>query len=137
MGIILDSSVLIAMERKDKNGKQALTELYHSFAGEEIALSVISVLELAHGIERADSPTRQLHRQEYLHQLTSTLNIHPVTIPIALRAGQIDGANTSKGIRVALADLLIGVTALELNYQLATSNIRHFQMIPDLRILPI
>jgi predicted nucleic acid-binding protein len=35
---------------------------------------------------------------------------------------------------VALADLLIGVTALELGYRVATANVRHFQMVPGLGI---
>lgn len=40
--------------------------------------------------------------------------VHPVTIAIALRPGQIDGHMQSTGNRIALADLLIGSTALEL-----------------------
>jgi predicted nucleic acid-binding protein len=32
-----------------------------------------------------------------------------------------------------LADLLIGVTALELGYSVATDNLRHFQKIPGFR----
>jgi predicted nucleic acid-binding protein len=35
-------------------------------------------------------------------------------------------------MRVALGDLLIGATALELGYAVATANVRHFQMIPNL-----
>ena len=137
MGIILDSSVLIALERKGKSSKYALQELHERFDGEEIALSIISVVELAHGIARADSEVRRAKRQEYLDDLTATLDIHLVTIPVALRAGQIDGENTAKGIRLALADLLIGVTALELGYRVATSNTRHFQMIPALETISV
>jgi predicted nucleic acid-binding protein len=36
-----------------------------------------------------------------------------VTVPIALRVGQIDGDNQAKGVRLPLADLIIGVTALD------------------------
>ena len=35
---------------------------------------------------------------------------------VALRVGQIDGENQAKGVRLPVADLLIGVTALELGY---------------------
>jgi predicted nucleic acid-binding protein len=38
------------------------------------------------------------------------------------------------GKRIALADLLIGSTALELGYSVATANVRHFATIPDLSI---
>ena len=75
-------------------------------------------------------------RLQLINELIQTLPVHPVSIAIALRAGQIDGENTAKGIRIALADLYIGVTALELGYRVATANLRHFQMIPGLGIVP-
>ena len=58
-----------------------------------------------------------------------------VTVMVALRVGQIDGENQAKGVRLPLADLLIGVTALELGYSVATGNLRHFQMIPGLAVV--
>jgi predicted nucleic acid-binding protein len=137
MGIILDSSIFIAKEREGKGAKRALSELYDQFAGEELAMSIVSIVELSHGVARANSLQRQIKRQEYLTHLTTTLEIHTISLSIALQAGQIDGENASKGIRMGLADLLIGVTALELGYSVATSNIRHFQMIPDLTVLPL
>jgi predicted nucleic acid-binding protein len=63
--------------------------------------------------------------------------IQPVTIQIALRAGQIDGQSQARGIRIPLPDLLIGVTALELGYGVGTANIRHFQLIPGLNVVSI
>jgi predicted nucleic acid-binding protein len=36
-----------------------------------------------------------------------------------------------------LSDLLIGVTALDLGYSVATANLRHFQMIPGLKIISL
>jgi predicted nucleic acid-binding protein len=41
----------------------------------------------------------------------------------------------AKGIRVPLADLLIGVTALELDYSVATANPQHFERIPGLSVV--
>ena len=132
MGLILDSSILITEERRGHDLSQALHNLALRFAGEEIAVSVITVLELSHGVARADTAHRLAKRQKFLDELVAAVPVHPVTIPIALRAGQIDGENKAKGIVLALADLLIGVTALELGYRVATSNTRHFQMIPGL-----
>jgi predicted nucleic acid-binding protein len=114
-----------------------LTKLEAQFGGKEIALSIVTIVELAHGIAPADTLQRRAKRQEYLNHVTTALRVHATTIPIALRAGQIDGENTAKGIRLALSDLLIGVTALELGYHVATSNVRHFQMIPDLTVLSV
>ena len=59
---------------------------------------------------------------------------YSVTGTIALRAGELDGHNQARGIRVPLADLLIGVTALELGYGVATWNLRHFKQVPGLSV---
>jgi predicted nucleic acid-binding protein len=61
--------------------------------------------------------------------------VHAVTVPIALRAGQIDSQSQAKGIRIPLSDLLIGVSALELGYGVGTATVRHFQLIPGLNVV--
>ena len=94
-----------------------------------IALSVVTVLELAHGIMRADTTERREKRQRFLDELLTGVPIQPVTIPIALRAGQIDGQSQSKGVRIPLSDLLIGASALELGYEVGTANVGHSQLI--------
>jgi predicted nucleic acid-binding protein len=137
MGLIFDSSVLIASERKGLNARQALAEIALHAAGQDVALSVVTLIELAHGVARANTPERKAARRQFLNELVTALPVHPVTISVALRAGQIDGENTAQGVRVALADLLIGITALEIGYQVATANVRHFQMIPSLEIVSV
>jgi predicted nucleic acid-binding protein len=100
----------------------------------DIAISVVTLIELAHGTARADTPERKAKRQQFIQELLTALPIHPVTVSLALRVGQIDGENQAQGVRLPLADLLIGATALELDYSVATSNLRHFQRIPGLSV---
>jgi predicted nucleic acid-binding protein len=69
--------------------------------------------------------------------LLTALPIAPVTVPIALRVGRIDGESQAKGVRLPVADLLIGVTALELGYSVGTGNLRHFQRIPGLSVMQL
>lgn len=135
MGLILDSSVLIAEERKGRNAHQALAQIAVHAAGEEIALSVITLVELAHGVARADTQIRKDMRKQFLNEITTALPVHPITVAVALRAILIDGQSTAKGVRLALSDLLIGVTALELGYRVATANVRHLQLVPGLGIV--
>jgi predicted nucleic acid-binding protein len=125
---------LIAAERKGKNAQQALAAIASRAAGKDVAISVVTVIELAHGVARANTPQRKAARRQFLSELLTVL---PVTVPAALRAGQIDGENSVQGIRLALSDLLIGVTALELGYRVATTNLRHFQMVPGLGIVSL
>jgi predicted nucleic acid-binding protein len=135
VGLILDSSVLIAAERQGRNARQALAEIAVRAAGEDVAISVVTLIELAHGVARANTPQRAATRRQFLNELIIALPVYPVTVPVALRTGQIDGENTAHGIRIALSDLLIGATALELGYRVATANVRHFQLVPGLGIV--
>ena len=137
MGVILDSSVLIAAERQGQNARQMLSAVVRKTGDTEVALSVITLLELAHGAARADTRERKLKREQFIQELITALPIYPVTTTIALRVGRIDGASQSKGIRLPLADLLIAVTALELGYAVATGNLRHFQRIPGVTVTQI
>ena len=135
MGLILDSSVLITAERQGQNARQMLAAIPDAAENTDIAISVITLIELAHGAARADTPQRKQKRQQFIQELLAALPIHPVTVSIALRAGQIDGENQARGVRLPLADLLIGVTALELGYSVATGNLRDFQAIPGLAVM--
>ena len=134
MGIVRDSTVFIAAERQGLNARQTLANIAARFPAEQSAMSVVTLVELAHGAARANTPARKSARQRFISELATALPVHSVTASIALRAGQIDGENTAKGIRIALSDLLIGVTALELGYEVVTANVRHFQMIPGLGV---
>lgn len=70
-------------------------------AGEtEIALSVVTLIELA----RADTAQRKRNRQQFIEELLTALPVHPVTVPVALRVGQIDGESQARGVRLPLAD---------------------------------
>jgi predicted nucleic acid-binding protein len=137
MGLILDSSVLITAERQGQNARQMLTAISSTAGETEIAISVVTLIELAHGAARADTPERRAKRNQFIQELLTALPIHPITVPVALRTGQIDGENQARGVHLPLSDLLIGVTALELGYGIATANLRHFQMIPGLSVLSL
>jgi predicted nucleic acid-binding protein len=132
---MLDSTAAVAAERQGKNARQLLETVALETGDEGIAVSVVTVLELAHGITRADTAARRERRQRFLDELLAGVPIQPVTVPIALRAGQIDGHSQAKGVRIPLSDLLIGASVLELGYRVGTANIRHFQLVPGLKVI--
>lgn len=136
MGILIDSTVFIAAERKGWSARQALADIAKRYPEEDLAISVITLAELAHGAVRADTLSRRASRQLFIHELMSVIPALPVTAAAALKTGEIDGSNKSKGILLPFADLLIGCTALDLGYRVATANLRHFQLIPGLGIVP-
>lgn len=134
---MLDSTAAVAAERQGQNARQLLETVVFRTGDDEISVSVVTVLELAHGITRADTAERRDKRQRFLDELLSAVPVQPVTVPIALRAGQLDGQAQARGVRIPLPDLLIGVSALELGYRLGTANVRHFQLIPGLTVVPL
>ena len=137
MGLILDSSVLIAAERQGQTVYAMLSDIGRSQNDIEVGISVITVTELAHGAARAESPQRREKRLRFIQDLASAVPIYPVTGSIAFRAGLVDGRSQAKGVRLPLSDLLIGVTALELGFGVGTSNLRHFRLVPGLSIVQL
>lgn len=136
MGVILDSSVLIAAERRGHSVRQILEQISASQGGNtEIGVSVVSIAELTHGAYRAKTQDQQTRRLEFIERLATDVPIYPVTIEIARLTGRIEGQQEAKGIRLAFEDLLIGATALHLAYSVATMNIRDFQRIPGLTVV--
>jgi tRNA(fMet)-specific endonuclease VapC len=137
MGLILDSSVLVAAERRGQNARQALEAILKQAGDVAVAISVVTLMELAHGVARANTPERQVTRQRFVDELAAAVPLHGVTAAIAWRAGILDGQTQARGVRIPLADLLIGTTALDLGYAVGTSNTRHFELVPGLSVIRI
>jgi tRNA(fMet)-specific endonuclease VapC len=137
MGLVLDTSVLIAAEREKRPVSRVLASLSASLAETEFLLSSITVMELEHGYHRARSPQLAAHRRKYLDEVLDILPVESFTREMAVLAAQIDADMKAGGLVIATADLLIGVTALRYGYAVGTRNIRHFRMIPGLQIVQL
>jgi tRNA(fMet)-specific endonuclease VapC len=135
VGLILDSSVMIAAERRGHSVRQILEQIKTVHGEIEIGLSVVTIAELMHGAYRAKREGDKLRRLTFIDRLCSDVPVHPVTVEIARRVGRIEGEQAAQGIVIAFEDLAIGVTALQLGFDVATLNVRHFQRIPGLKVL--
>jgi predicted nucleic acid-binding protein len=137
MGLILNTCLLIAGERRNETVKQVI-ERFHAALGEvEAALSVVSIVELTHGIYRARTDGDRERRKAFRDELCRDMIVHPVSLEIAQLAGRIEGEQAAKGIAVGFEDLVIGATALHLGFGVATLNVKHFKLIPGLNIVPL
>lgn len=135
MGLIVDSTVFISAERKSLTARQALEQIGMRFPGELLGVSVITLAELAHGAARAVNPSTAQFRRHFIHEIRASIPALPVTAEAAIRAGEMDGALRSRGPIIGFSDLLIGATALELNYGVVTANLRHFHRITGLTVV--
>jgi predicted nucleic acid-binding protein len=136
-GVVLDSTVLIAAERRGHSVREILEQVHASQGDVEVGISVVSIAELVHGAYRAKDATRQDRRLRFIERLTSDVPVYPVSLDIARLAGRIEGQQEAKGIQLPFGDLLIGATALHLEYGVATLNLRDFQRIPDLQVVTL
>ncbi len=137
MGLILDSSILIAGERRPETVKQLIQRVRAIFGDTESALSAISIIELTHGIYRARTDADRMRRKTFADELTRDMIVHPVSLGIAQLAGRIEGEQAARGISIAVEDLIIGATALYIGFDVATLNVKHFQAIPGLNVIAL
>lgn len=135
LGLVLDSSVIIAAERRQDTVEELLTAIRQTCGEIEIAISAVTVAELVHGGVRAQTPAIRERRRGFIDELKRHVPVHPVTDTTAEIAGHLSGEQAARGITIPADDLLIGASAIEQGYAMATLNIRHFREIPGLRIV--
>jgi tRNA(fMet)-specific endonuclease VapC len=137
MGLILDSEPIIAGERRTLTVRGFLQELRERYGEEEvIGFSTVTLVELAHGIARANTESRRRNRQLFVDELVRDIPAYPLTAEIARLAGRVEGDGAARGIAIPFEDLLIGATALHLGFAVVTANVRHFSLIPGLSVVP-
>lgn len=135
LGLILDSSVIIAAERKRQTVEELLRAVEQGFGEIELAISAVTLAELVHGVARANTPDIKDSRRAFIDELKKHVPVHPVSDGTAEIAGRIGGEQASLGVTIPTDDLLIGASALEQGYAVATLNARHFASIPGLRVV--
>jgi predicted nucleic acid-binding protein len=137
LGIVLDSSAVIAAERKRQSVTALIEAIFEAYGPIELSLSPVTVAELVHGIYRAKTTEIAERRRAYIEELISLIPVHPVTNLTAWRMGQIEGQEAAKGNVLPFNDLMIAITAIEQGYAVLTGNLRHFQKVPGLTVLPL
>jgi predicted nucleic acid-binding protein len=137
MGLVLDSSVLIAAERDVRPISELLAPLELLHGETEIVFSSITALELEHGFYRANTVGLSRRRKEYLDTVFAAIPVEPFTREMAQVAARIDADAKRTGRVIPFPYLLIGVTALYFGYAVGTRNLRHFRMIPGLNVIPL
>ncbi len=135
LGLVLDSSVLIAAERR----KLTVAEIIEIVQGEigelPVVVSPVTVAEVGHGIYRANTPELRARRRLFLDELKAAVPIFPVTEATAEIIARVGGEQAAIGITIPMADLIIGACALELGYSIGTRNVRDFGRIPGLNLI--
>ncbi len=130
MGVIFDTSEIISLERN----QQVVDSLILGREEEPFGISVISVAELLHGVERADTETRKILRQAFVEKVIELFSVLPFDTSVARTYARLWAALAKKGLTIGAHDLIIAATAISLDYSIVTANVRDFEKIEGLRI---
>ena len=123
---LLDTSVIIDAINNKKGRRQLLRDLISQ--GNTLACSPVNVAEIYAGLR----PQEESNTKNFLQ----TLDLYPLTWPIAELAGVLKRDYGKKGITLAITDTLIAAVALHHQLHLLTDNVKDFPM-QNLSLYPL
>jgi tRNA(fMet)-specific endonuclease VapC len=130
MGLILDSSVLIAAER----GRLRLADFLASCGDEEIFIAAITASELLHGVERAASPLIRTKRAAFVEALLARFQVLEFDLDVARHHARLWATLATGGALIGPHDLQIAATAQRHEFAVATLNLDEFRRVPALQL---
>ncbi len=128
MRYLLDTNILIYIARRKP---PAVESRLARLRPGDVAMSIVSYLELVYGAQRSQRPKENLERVEQLEQLIPAL---PLDRMVATHFGRIRAELERKGSPIGSYDLLIASHALALGLTLVTNNTREFGRVEGLHL---
>ena len=127
MNFLVDTDVISTARKEPRGG--AVREAVESIPDEKFFLSVVTMGEIAKGIERLDEgPKRSELNKWYVHVANSVAErILPIDLPTAHAWGELTARCQRQGITVPTSDGLIAATAIRHGMTVMTMNARHFE----------
>jgi predicted nucleic acid-binding protein len=129
VALLIDTDLLIDLERGG-----ATSDVERLLGDEDRAISVITVSELLHGVNRAQGAIRA-RRRAFVEHILAGMEAIPITQPVARMHADIWADLTGRGQQVGAHDLWIAATALAHGLGVATRNRTHFRRIDGLRVV--
>jgi len=131
MGVILDTSVLIAAERQ----RLDLHALFAAHEQETFCIASITAAELLHGVERAKPEARKQARARFVELILAQVETIEFDLALARQHAGIWATLEASGKVIGPYDLLIAATALHYDHPVATLNVAEFRQVPGLRLI--
>ena len=133
MGRLIDTTEVIAVERRTTSPADAATQIGLLASGAFIA--AIQVAELALGMHLADSPARATHRRTVLNELLRVATLIPLGEIEAREVARLQAVLRRMGTPIGDRDLQIAATALVHGHEVVTRNVKDFAKIPGLIVI--
>ena len=131
MGVVVDSSIFIATQRRRFDWAAWIDSL----GAAELLVSSITLSELLHGAHRAASDEQRDKRLRFAARLERDYCIVPFAVREAHTHARLHAAMQARGEMIGSHDLLIAATACTHGHAVATLNLSDFQRVPDLTVL--
>jgi predicted nucleic acid-binding protein len=129
MGLLIDSNVLIEVERSHRLLSELITD-----GEDDPKISSITAAEILFGVYRADSPERRQFREHFVSEVFSLFGVVPFDLSAARIHAEIRAQLTSTGLLIGSHDLIIAATALANDCAVLTDNVREFSRVPGLQV---
>ena len=132
MGLVIDTSALVALERAGSAWDAALAP----FALEDVALPAIVYAELLVGVELAGTTRRAAVRRDKVEALASAVGVVDFGPAIAARWASLFAELSHGGRLIPSNDLAVAATARELAFGVLVGpkDEAHFRAVPGLRV---
>lgn len=131
MGLILDTSILVAAERRSLS----LGVLLDTVAAEPVGIAALTASELLRGCHRAADAGTRARRFAFVEALLDQIPVYEFGLGEARRHAELWAALAREGSLIGAHDMLIGATALARGCALVTLNECNFRRVPGLRLL--
>jgi predicted nucleic acid-binding protein len=131
MGLILDTSAIVAWERALDAGKSISLD-----AGEELLLPAVVWAEALAGVRLADSAQRAARRMSRLEAIRRLTGVEPFTAETAEHHADIFAELTQGGTMIPQNDIAVAATARSLGcgVLVGPKDEVHFRRIADLEV---
>jgi tRNA(fMet)-specific endonuclease VapC len=130
MGLLIDSSVLIGIEREGKG----LEVHVQGHEEEDMFLSVVSASELLHGVYRATDGKVKARRLAFVEGLLAALPVLNIDLATARSHAQLWSELARRGEMIGVHDSWLAAACLAHGLRLATRNLREFKRVPGLDV---
>lgn len=131
MGLLIDTSVFIAVERQGVS----LSAIESQFQEEDVFIAAVSASELLHGVHRADSMQRRGRRERFVEAVLSMIPIIAFDLRVAREHARIWTDLAQTGQQIGAHDLQIAATAVAHEHAILTANRREFERVEALRVV--
>src|SRR5437660_12318141 len=103
MGVVVDSSIFIAAER----GRFDWLGFHEQLGAEPLYITAVTLAELLHGAERADTPERRAARLQFITDVETRYPLLPFGREEAVEYATLCAELSAQGALIGTHDLII------------------------------